>query len=110
MRRIRLTPEVLDLIANRFRVLGEPARLRILTTLRSGEQSVGALVDATGLSIANLSRHLQLLHAAGFVTRHKEGLHVIYALTTDDVFRLCDIMCGQLEAAVKARRSVLTRN
>ncbi|HUF31013.1 MAG TPA: metalloregulator ArsR/SmtB family transcription factor [Gemmatimonadaceae bacterium] len=102
MRRIALTPELLELVADRFRALAEPVRLRILSVLRAGELTVTELVEETGLGQANLSKHLQLLHALGFVTRRKEGLHVYYALTDDDVFELCDIMCGRLGA--EARR------
>jgi DNA-binding transcriptional ArsR family regulator len=66
------------------------------------------LVEATGRGTANVSKHLQLLHAAGFVTRRKEGLYVYYGLAGEDVFRLCDIMCGRLEAEAEARRKALS--
>ena len=94
-------------MAERFRALAEPARLHIMNELRDGERTVGELVDATGLGTANVSKHLQLLHAAGFVTRRKEGLYVWYGLAGDDVFTLCDIMCGRLEAEARSRRKVL---
>lgn len=102
-----LTPEMMTLVADRFRVLGEPARLQILQALRGGELTVSELVDATGLGPGNTSKHLQLLHTAAFVTRRKEGLHVYYGLAGDDVFRLCDIMCGRLQAEAESRRRVV---
>ncbi|MGI8843442.1 MAG: ArsR/SmtB family transcription factor [Gemmatimonadaceae bacterium] len=102
MRRLALTPELLELVADRFRALAEPVRLRILSVLRAGELTVTELAEETGLGQANLSKHLQLLHALGFVTRRKAGLYVFYALADDDVFELCDIMCGRLGA--EARR------
>jgi DNA-binding transcriptional ArsR family regulator len=105
-----LPPEVLDLVAERFRALGEPARLRILNALRGGEHTVGELIEATGLGQANLSRHLQLLHALRFVERRKEGLFVHYRLADDDVFRLCDVMCGRLEAETVERARLLARS
>src|SRR5262245_22259889 len=95
----RLTEELFDQVANRFRALGEPARLRILDALRTGELTVGDLCERTSLNQANLSKHLQLLHPLGFVTRRKDGLFVCYSLTDDDVFHLCDIMCGRLAGA-----------
>lgn len=104
-----LTTEQMTLVAQRFRALGEPARLQLMHVLRAGERTVGELVEETGLGTANVSKHLQLLHGAGFVTRRKEGLHVIYALAGEDVFRLCDIMCGRLEAEAEARRKALSR-
>jgi DNA-binding transcriptional ArsR family regulator len=103
----RLTPEKIGLVAERFRALAEPARLHIMNSLRGGEQTVGELAEATSLGTANVSKHLQLLHAAGFVARRKEGLRVYYSLADEDVFRLCDIMCGRLEAEAKSRHRVL---
>lgn len=105
----RLTPELLRLIAERFKALGEPARLQILNTMRAGEMTVTELVDESGLAQGNVSKHLQLLHALGFVTRRKEGLHVYYALADRDVFTLCDIMCGRLEAEARSRTKALAR-
>ena len=107
MPRTRFTPEKIELVAERFRALAEPARLHIMTALRSGERTVGELVDATGFGTANVSKHLRILHAAGFVERRKEGLFVYYGLAGEDVFQLCDIMCGRLEAEAVSRRKVL---
>jgi len=93
---VRLDDELFEVVAERFKALAEPARLRILDALREGELAVGALAERTGLSQANLSKHLQLLHALDFVTRRKDGLFVYYQLADDDVFQLCDIMCGRI--------------
>jgi DNA-binding transcriptional ArsR family regulator len=97
MPRTPFPPETLDAIASRFKVLAEPARLQVLNQLRSGPLNVTELMDATGLNQANLSKHLQLLHAHGFVARSRDGLFVRYALADRTVFSLCDIMCAQLE-------------
>jgi ArsR family transcriptional regulator len=104
---LNLTPELLEIIAGRFKALGEPARLQILNALRDGDRTVSELVEETGLGQANVSKHLQLLNGLGFLTRRKEGLFVYYGLADRDVFRLCDIMCGRLEAETAARRKVL---
>lgn len=98
-----LSPEMIELVAERFCALAEPARLYIMQALRGGERTVGNLVEATGLGTANVSKHLQLLHAVGFVTRHKKGLYVYYGLAGEDVFRLCD----NLAAEAESRRQVL---
>jgi DNA-binding transcriptional ArsR family regulator len=102
-----LSPEVVDLVAERFRALGEGARLEILQALRGGERTVTALVEETGLGQANVSKHLQLLHAMGFVARRKEGQYVHYRLADEEVFRLCDLMCGRLEEETSRRRTLL---
>ena len=89
-------------IAERFRALGEPARLAILEALREGERTVSDLVEATGQAQANVSRHLAVLHSAGFVARRREGAYVIYAVSGDEVFRLCDLVCGRIERDAEA--------
>lgn len=102
-----LTPEILDRIARRFRILAEPARLQLLTALMDGEQTVTSLIDETGLSQANVSKHLQLLREGRFVERRKEGLFAYYRIVDPSVERLCDIMCARLEAQAEAERALL---
>lgn len=103
-----LTPELLELIAERFKALAEPARLNILNALREKEMTVSELMEVTGLGQANTSKHLQLLHGLGFVQRRKEGLYVYYSLASEDVFRLCDIMCGRLVHEADVRRGLFS--
>jgi ArsR family transcriptional regulator len=103
----RLTPEMLVLVAERLRALAEPARLRILNELRRGERTVTELVHGTGLGQANVSKHLQLLLAAGFVGRRKDGLYTRYRIADEDVFQVCEIMCGRLEIEARRRRHLL---
>jgi len=99
-----LTPEQLRHIAERFKALAEPSRLEILHALRSGERTVSELLVATGLGQANVSKHLQVLHGAGFVGRRKDGVSTYYRLADPDVFRLCELMCGRLEAELRLRK------
>lgn len=108
----RLPDQLLEPLAERFKALAEPARLRILRELKNGERTVTELIEATGLNQANLSKHLQLLHAQRFVARRKEGLYAYYRLADEDVFLLCDLVCERMErelessrAAVRERRS-----
>ena len=102
-----MTPEVVSLIAERFKALGEPARLEILSALRRGEMTVSDLVAETGLGQANVSKHLRLLHSMQFVRRRKAGLFVYYEIADKQVFHLCDIMCGHIDAESKTRRRML---
>ncbi len=102
-----MSEDLLLLVAERFKVLGEPARLRILSELRTGEATVTDLVDATEMGQANVSKHLQLLHTLGFVKRRKEGLHVYYSLADVTVFQLCDVMCGRIAKETRDRRRVV---
>ena len=103
MSRLRLTPEVIELVAARFKALAEPARLEILNCLRGGEMTVTELVEASRLGQANVSKHLHILHAIGFVRRRKDGLFVRYRLADKGVMQMCDVMCGRLEQELKQR-------
>jgi ArsR family transcriptional regulator len=102
-----MTPELLDLVADRFKALADPARLRLLSALRGGERTVSELVEVTELSQANTSKHLALLHALGFVSRRREGSWTYYSLGDRAVMRLCDLMCGRIEAEVERRARML---
>lgn len=101
------TPQLLERVATRFRALAEPARLAVLHALEDGERTVTELVDLTGLAQGNLSKHLQQLYFAGFVTRRRDGLYVKYALADDGVLQLCSLMCDRLDEGVEAERTVL---
>lgn len=94
----QLSRPVIEQLAERFRALGEPNRLTILSALRTGERSVSGLIDDTGLNQANLSKHLRMLYQQGYVARRKEGLHVYYRLRDQEVFRICDILCSRIES------------
>lgn len=98
---------MLGSVAARFRAMGEPVRLRVLHALRAGEQTVSALVDRLDLGQANLSKHLAVLHREGLVDRRREGLNVFYRIADPSVFRLCDLMCGRVEAHAARQAKVL---
>jgi DNA-binding transcriptional ArsR family regulator len=102
-----LTPDMMHLVGQRFRALAEPARLQLLHSMRRGEMTVTDLVTETRLGQANVSKHLQLLHSLGFVTRRKNGLFTYYSLADDSVFTLCEIMCNRIDAEARARSRVV---
>ena len=89
-----LPERLVQLIAQRFRVLGEPMRIRLLDRLRAGEASVGELQGEFGASQQNLSKHLGILRDAGMVSRTKRGNRIVYAISDPGVFELCDQVCG----------------
>jgi DNA-binding transcriptional ArsR family regulator len=97
-----------ELIAHRFRVLGEPARIKLLDALRSGPATVGELAGRLGLSQQNTSKHLGVLAAAGIVERTRAGNSVVYAIGDSTVFALCDLVCGALRDRITALQAVLT--
>jgi DNA-binding transcriptional ArsR family regulator len=94
-------PEPLvDLIARRFRVLGEPTRIRLLDLLREHDATVTELHEALGASQQNVSKHLGVLLQAGIVRRTKQGTSARYAIADDGVFALCEHVCGGLRRQV----------
>ena len=101
-------PEALvDLIAQRFRVLGEPMRIKLLDRLREGEATVGELQQALGASQQNVSKHLGVLLNAGMVSRTKQGTAAVYTITDESVFGLCEQVCGGLRRQLSELDAVL---
>ncbi|MDA8068659.1 MAG: metalloregulator ArsR/SmtB family transcription factor [Actinomycetota bacterium] len=102
-----LTESLVDLVAQRFRVLGEPMRIRLLDRLREGEATVGELQQALGASQQNVSKHLGILHAAGMVSRAKRGTSVVYTIADPAVFDICDQVCGGIRRQIAGLESIL---
>ena len=91
-----LSPQALDLVAQRFKVLSDPARLALVQHLMAGEQTVGALCIACKGAQANTSRQLAILHDEGILARRKEGLHVYYSIADSSIEQLCELVCSSL--------------
>jgi DNA-binding transcriptional ArsR family regulator len=98
---------LVELIAQRFRVLGEPMRIKLLDRLREGPAAVGELVEATAASQQNVSQHLRVLLEAGIVSRAQEGNFARYSIADEAVFRLCEEVCGGLRRQLAEFESVL---
>jgi DNA-binding transcriptional ArsR family regulator len=97
----QLKDEALGMIAHRLKMLSEPMRLKILHTLQDGEKSVHELVELTGAGQANVSKHLSLLASHHIVGRRREGLNVYYYITDDSIFKICDLVCRNMEKDMK---------
>ena len=102
-----LPEPLVELIAQRFRVLGEPMRIKLLDRLRDGEATVGELQLATGASQQNVSKHLNILLQAGMVSRVKRGTSACYAIADERVFELCEQVCGGLRRQLAELDEVL---
>jgi DNA-binding transcriptional ArsR family regulator len=104
-----LADPLVDLIAQRFRVLGEPMRIKLLDRLRDGDATVGELQAALGASQQNISKHLGILHNAGMVIRTKDGTHARYSIADEGVFELCEQVCGGVRRQLDELDTLLHR-
>ncbi len=95
-----LPEPLVELIAHRFRVLGEPTRIQVLDALRQGPATVADLQAGIGASQQNLSKHLGILLEAGLVRRVKEGNRAYYSIADPSLFELCEMVCGSLRRQV----------
>jgi DNA-binding transcriptional ArsR family regulator len=102
-----LPEQLIELVAQRFRVLGEPMRIKLLDRLREGAATVTELQEALGASQQNVSKHLGILHAAGMVSRTKEGNSTRYAISDPSVFDLCDQVCGGVRRQLHELEQIL---
>ncbi len=103
-----LTPELADLIARRFAVLGEPTRLRLLNLMHArGEVSVSELVEATGGTQGNVSKHLGVLLGARMVSRRRQGSHALYSIADPQLIALCDQVCAGVRDQLRELSSMV---
>lgn len=102
-----LPEPLVDLIAQRFRVIGEPMRIRLLDALRDSPMTVNELTEALGATQQNVSKHVGVLAQAGIVGREKNGNRVRCFIADDSVFELCELVCGGLRQQVNALDQLL---
>jgi DNA-binding transcriptional ArsR family regulator len=86
-----LTSEAIGLMAAKFRALGEVSRFKLIFAAGNGEKNVSQLIAATGLSQANVSKHLKILTDSGIFVRRKQGIYLFYSTTDSSVFKLCEV-------------------
>jgi DNA-binding transcriptional ArsR family regulator len=98
-----LDDQALGHVADYFRALSEPLRLRLLNALREGPVNVGELTLQLGCSQANVSKHLALLAKIGLVTRASRGTSVYYQIADPRTYEMCDLVCGQIAQRLMAQ-------
>jgi DNA-binding transcriptional ArsR family regulator len=102
-----LPEPLIELVAQRFRVLGEPMRIKLLDRLREGDATVAELQESLGSSQQNVSKHLGILLGAGMVSRSKDGTHARYSISDPSVFELCEQVCGGVRRQLQQLESIL---
>jgi DNA-binding transcriptional ArsR family regulator len=93
----------LEKIASNFRALSEPTRLAILQELKGGPKTVNEIVEAVGLSQANVSKQLGILRDAGFLAREAKGTSAHYSISDKLVMQLCTLVCNRLNKQALAK-------
>lgn len=101
-----MSPEALEMIAERFRLLSESVRLRLVNSLQDGEMSVSELTRKLQTSQPNVSKHLKLLTDSGILRREQRGTTVFYSIADSTIFDLCDVVCGSLEERLKEQANL----
>ena len=90
----QLPPAVIERVSDRFRLLGDPTRLRLVNALHvEGELSVGELVQRVGTSYGAVSKQLALLRSHGVLARRREGTRIYYRINDPSLSDLCDAVC-----------------
>ena len=102
-----MSDEMLELIAQRFRLLSDPMRLKILHQLQTGEKSVTELVENTGASQPNVSKHLSTLRTHGLVKRRQEGNMAYFSIAAPFIFDVCNIVCDGMKSEWEQRSTLL---
>jgi DNA-binding transcriptional ArsR family regulator len=102
-----LPDPLVELIAQRFRLLGEPTRLKLLDALRAGPATVNELQAATAASQQNVSKHLGMLVDSGPVRRVKDGNRAYFSIVDESLFDLCEQVCGSLRRQLAELDAVL---
>ena len=97
-----LPDDLVELIAERFRALSEPTRIKLLDRLRDGEATVLELTELIGTTQQNVSKHLGVLQRSGIVARRKQGNFAYHWIVDERVFDLCEAVCGSLQEQVEA--------
>ncbi len=102
-----LSDQMVELVARRFRMLGEPQRLRILQTMEDGERTVGEIVESLAANQSNISKHLQSLYDAGIVGRRRAGNSIYYSIADSVIFKLCELVCQSATDDARAKLAEL---
>ena len=102
-----LPDQLVELIAQRFRLLGEQTRVKLLDAMRPGPATASDLQAATGASQQNVSKHLGMLIDSGMVRRAKEGNRAYFSIADDSLFDLCERVCGSLRRQIAELDSLL---
>jgi DNA-binding transcriptional ArsR family regulator len=98
--------EVFETVARYFSILAEPARLRILHTICQQERSVGQIVEETGMTQTNVSRHLNMMYQSGALKRRREGAMTFYSVSDTTLTEVCRTVCLRVSAELDGNKAL----
>ena len=90
--------EVFEKVADLFRLMSAPMRLRIISALCDGEKNVGELLAEIDTTQPNMSKHLNTLYQAGVLGKRRAGVQIYYRIINDRVVTLCRTVCEQISS------------
>ena len=99
-------PEAVEMVAARFKLLGEPVRIQILQALHDGPINVTDITRMIGTTQPNVSKHLKLMQDAGLIGRRQEGNEVYYSITDLTIIKLCDVVCTSLKNGLAKTKAI----
>ena len=101
------TEQSFRLIAKRLKAIADPSRLAILHVLFDGEKNVTELVGMTGLTQANVSKHLRILREEGLVSCRRDHRRIFYYLANELHKDICSLVCRSLEECATMNKEIL---
>ncbi len=96
-----------QLISRRLKAIADPSRLAILHILCDGEKNVSELVRTTGLTQANVSKHLRILREEGLVSHRRDHRRIFYDLASELPKEVCSLVCRSLEEHATMNKKIL---
>ena len=99
--------ELIELRAEILKALGQPTRLKIIDFLRDGERCVCEIFPAIGEEQSNTSRHLNMMLAAGVLSRRKDGLKIYYAIKHPEIVDVIDTVTQIVKRDIYGRHDLL---
>jgi DNA-binding transcriptional ArsR family regulator len=95
--------EIFEEVADYFSVMSEPARLKIIHAICQSERTVSEIVEVTGSTQSNISRHLGLMYRHGLLAKRREGNQIFYRMADETMIELCRTACNRIAATIDDR-------
>jgi DNA-binding transcriptional ArsR family regulator len=99
---MQINDEKMQIIAQRFKAMSEPIRLKILHLLKDCERSVGEIAETLDMKPGTASANLNALAKAGLVSSRREGTKIYYRISNKMVIKICDIACDCINKEIDA--------